>query len=347
MKLFAGVGLMLSVAFVTPCGAVPSLDDILAAMKYADEQIGVVKVEGYIHEYRWDDTSASRTVTPETSTFTRTYENKPQGPYVLDEHPTVMRWKDGSAPYLAEWRTQFRDSDGFITWWTRTNQYRTTLLSSVTQWWDHPLKPHDDIPSPPRSFTVNNVRRGKVSSFLQSMAERVETMYSGLGFTTLKAARRTPICFPDQYPGIVVSDTPEGMTQIQYVSPDVCVAWDFILDPKKNFALVRYTYSRNRGLTTTDNEMTMTYEVREHRQIADGVWYPVRYTTKTEFSAEYAAEMLSRYPPPHADELDPYTSQGEEVVLTNVIMLSGAEAEANLTVKLPDGLDVIDEDARQ
>jgi hypothetical protein len=353
MKRIAAIVLMFSLGFASRSGATPSLEEILAVLEQANEQIGVVKVEGYTHQYRWDDSTPSWNVTPQTTTFTCTYENRPQGRYVLDEHPTISRWESGAAPYLAEWRTQFRDADGVITWWTRADQHRRassmSLGASVTQWWDWPTQPHDGFPfSPDPPFSDNELRRGKKSAFLRAMAQQAEKFYSGLGFTGLRAIRNAPVYVPAKWADFTVSDTNDGMTRVQYGVPEICLEFDFILDPRKNFALVRYTRSQNRIITTADGDLSTTLEVLGHRQIASGLWYPVHCTSTTTYSKEYAAFLRSRYPESDAQNRpDPYTPARGELVLTKVSLLAGIDAETNLTVKLPDGLTVIDEDQHQ
>ncbi|HUJ08988.1 MAG TPA: hypothetical protein VL171_03105 [Verrucomicrobiae bacterium] len=115
------------------------------------------------------------------------------------------------------------------------------------------------------------------------------------------------------------------------------MAYDFVLDPKKNFALVRYVYSQSRALTTEDDEFSMTYEVLDHRQIAEGIWYPIHFTMTTRHSKEYVTQIRSLY---HSRVDDDYRPTKSEVVLTNAAILHGADAEVNLTVVLPDGVDI-------
>jgi hypothetical protein len=323
MKRAAIIILSLLMGLSSQSFAAPPLEEILAALEQANEQIGVVKVEGYTHEYRRDDSASSWKVTPATSTFSCAFENKPQGRYVLNQNPSISRWILGAAPYLATWSTQFRDADGFITYLSRATQSHdgTQLLGL-----------------PQSRCSGEQADCGKKSQFSQGLAQRAERFYSGLGFTGLRAIRNTPVYAPDRFKDIAVSDTSDGMVLVHFESPQLCVAWDLTLDPEKNFALVRYTYSQGRVLTTADDEITQTYEVPEHRPIADGVWYPVHCIVTTEHSKECAALLRSRYPQSlDRGQDDPYVGRREELVLTKVSLLSGNDAETNLTVNLPEG----------
>lgn len=303
--------------------AAPPLDDILKWLDQANQVIGVVRTEGYTHHYLWDDSTLSWKVTPETCAFSCVIENKPNGRYVLDVHPSLTRWISGAAPYGATWATDFRDDNGFDTRWERAFQHHdgTNFLSS-------PIK-------------LDEINRSKKSEFYKSFAQQAERFYSGLGYTGLGAIKNIPVYFPTLSKDIAVTDTADGMIRIQYSYSEACVAYDFVLDPKKNFALVRYPYSRSRALTTEDNELSMTYDVLEHRQIADGVWYPIHCTVTTKYSKEYAALSRSRNrPQDDQDPYDRYRSRKRELLLTKVAILEGREAETNLIVKLPDGVTI-------
>lgn len=303
--------------------AAPPLGDILKWLEQANQTIGVVKTEGDTHYYLWDDSASSWKVTPETCTFSCVFENRPNGRYVLDEHPSLTRWISGAAPYLAKWSTDFRDANGFTTHWERALQY------------------HDDTNFLSAPFERNEVYRSKKSEFYNAMAQQAERSYSGLGYTGLGAVKNIPVYIPALSKDIVVTDTADGMTRLQFLLSEYCVAFDVVLDPKKNFALVRYTYSQSRELTTEDDEFSMTYDVLEHRQIADGIWYPIHCTMTTTHSKEYAALMRSRNPPQgDQDPYDPYRSRKSEFLLTKVAILEGRDAETNLTVTLPDGLTI-------
>ncbi|HXI85653.1 MAG TPA: hypothetical protein VNL17_16355 [Verrucomicrobiae bacterium] len=306
--------------------AAPPLEDILKALEHVDGQIGVVKTEGHTHEYLWDAATGSWKITPVTSTFTCVIENKWKGRYVLDQNPSVNRWIDGTAPYLAMWTTEFRDGDGFITYLSKTTQlYDGTQFLGVAQ-------------SRCAGYQASRRKEPEYST------EPAETLFSGLTFTGWGAVRHTPVQAPTIFKGIVVSDTKNGMTRVHYTASEICVGFDFVLDPKKNFALVRYAYSDNRQLTTADEERTFTYEVLEHRQIADGVWYPVHYTSTERYSKEYAPAMHLQFPQrDDLQERNRYVSRRMEVVLSNVTILEGREAETNLTVSLPEGTTVINE----
>jgi hypothetical protein len=301
------------------------VEDILKVLENVDGQIGVVKVEGKTREYSWDDTDTSWKITPVTSTFTCVIENKRKGRYVLNQEPSVNRWTDGSAPYLATWSSEFRDGDGFITYLSRTTQpYDGKELLGTAQ-------------SRCRGYQAERRKETEYS------LEPAETLFSGLSFTGWRTVKRTPVQAPERFPGIDVSDTAGGMVQVHYVWPQACVGFDFVLDPRKNFALVRYVYSDNRQLTTADEERTFTYEVLEHRQIAEGVWYPVHYTSTDRYSKEYAPAMQLRYPQPAGvSEHDLYVSHRTEVVLSKVSILEGHEAETELSATLPEGTTVID-----
>ena len=327
MKRAAVIILGLVVGLSARSLAAPPVEDILKALEHVDGQIGVVKTEGHTHEYLWDDTTASWKITPVTSTFTCVIENKRQGRYVLNQNPSITRWIDGTAPYSATWSTEFRDGDGFI-----------TRLNTATQ-------PHDGTQllgeAQSRCRGYQDARRKEPEHSL----EPAETLFSGLRFTGSGAVRHTPVQAPTIFKGITVSDTQDGMTRVRYLWPETCVGFEFVLDPRKDFALVRYVYSDNRQLTTADEERSFTYEVLERRQIADGVWYPIHYISTEKYSKEYASAMHLRYPrtdEPHG--VDPYTSRRTEIVLTKVAILEGRDAETNLTVNLPEGTTVIDQD---
>ena len=180
--------------------AAPTLGDILTWLEQADQTIGVVKTEGYTHEYLWDDSSSSWKVTPETCTFTCVVENKPNGRYVLDEHPSLARWISGAAPYLATWATDFRDASGFDVRWVRDFQHHdgTNFLST-------PIK-------------IDEVDRSKEMEFYKGFAQRAWRFYSGLGYTGWGAIKSIPVYFPALSKDITVTDTADGMIRVQYCS---------------------------------------------------------------------------------------------------------------------------------
>ncbi|MGA2604721.1 MAG: hypothetical protein ABSG14_10875 [Verrucomicrobiia bacterium] len=298
MKLPVIFTVIVLVVFSSRVLAAPSLEDIVKALEKADRKIDAVKVEGDWHMYQWDDPTKSWKTTPVSSTFTCAIENKPQGRYVFDEHPHIARWTDGTAPYLASWSTQFRDSDGVITDW----HYKPNLPYDGTQFLAGPTCFRD------------RADREKKSGFYHALAQRVEGIYSGLGFTGLRAIRNTPIHVSSMSNNFTVSESPDGLVRVRFsVAVLPAVTWDYVLDPNKDFALVRYAYSQQGGYSYTD-------EVLEHRQIAGGVWYPARCTKTTSDSKE-------------------------ELVLTKIDLLHGGDAETNLTVKLPDAVEIRAEDA--
>jgi hypothetical protein len=301
MKSAAIPVLSLLVALPLQALPAPSLEDIVKTLEQVDKRIDVIKVEGYWHMYQWDDSTRSWKTTPESSTFGCAIENKQQGRYVFDQHPGIMRWTAGTAPFLASWSTQFRDSDGVI-----------------TEWWYKPNQPYDGTEFLPNGLRCFNERadREKKAGFYHALAQRVEGIYSGLGFTGLWAIRNTPIHIPSRAKDFTVSESEDGMVRVRFSVAAMPVTWDYVLDPKKNFALVRYAYTQQHGYSYTD-------EVLEHRQIANGVWYPVHCTRTSKDSARNGKE---------------------ELVLTSIEVLHGGDAETNLTVKLPDGITIRDLD---
>ncbi len=105
--------------------------------------------------------------------------------------------------------------------------------------------------------------------------------------------------------------------------------------------MVRYIYSQDRAVTTTDNEFVWSYEVLEDRQIAPGLWYPVHCTDTRTYSKERATWQRAQAPPnddPHRP--DHYAPHKSELILTKVALLDEKAAEPDLTVKLPNGLDI-------
>ncbi len=328
MKYAVIIALCLLVGFPARSLAAPPIEKVLAWLEQTNERIRVVKTAGYTHEYLWDDSTSSWKVTPETSTFDCVMENKPKGRYVLNQTPLINRWIAGTAPYLATWATEFRDGGGFITYWSRATQsYDGRQFLGV-----------------PQSRCM-----GDLADRRKDSADTVghEMFLSGLRFTGFEAVNHTPVAAPWRFKGIVVSDTEDGMTRIQYTVPEICLGFEFVLDPRKAFALVRYEYSDNRQLTTADEERTFTYEVLEHRQVADGVWYPVHCVETTKFSKEYATLMRLQYPQEIAGaQDDAFLSRQRELVLTNVTLLAGDDAETNLSVKLPDGLTIREQGER-
>ncbi len=325
MKLATITVLSLLIGLSTRSMAAPPLEEILARLEQVDRDIRIVKTEGTTREYEWDETTSSWKTTPMNSSFQCIIENKPKGRYVLTENPSIMRWEKGMAPYLAEWSVQFRDSDGFVTHWEKAEQYH-----NGTQLMDAPIDLHE-------------AQRSK-TGFWAVMAQRAETMCSGLGFTALKVMQRAPVYHPERAKDFTVSDTPDGMVHVRGGVPEACIAYDYLLDPRKNLALVRFTYSQNRAVTATDGEFVEMYEVLEHRQIAAGIWYPVHCAITRKHSKEFADLMRARgRPEKDQDQTDHYAATKSELVLSKVALLNEKDAVPDLTVKLPDGLDITNE----
>ncbi len=195
MKLAIITVLGLFVGFSDRSFAAPPLAEILARVEQVDRDIRVLKTEGTTREYAWDEATSSWKTTPMTSKFQCVIENKPNGRYVLTENPAIMRWEKGSAPYLAEWRVEFRDVDGLVTHWVKTEQYHdgTQLINTPS--------------------TRKEVYRSKTGGYAMS-AQIVERTFSGLGYTALKVLRHAPVYFPD-WAKTTVSDTPDGMVQVR------------------------------------------------------------------------------------------------------------------------------------
>ena len=201
MKLatIALIGLLVGVSAQSP--AAPPLEDILARLEQVDRDIHILKTEGTTREYEWDETTSSWKSTPMTSSFQCIIENKPKGRYVLTENPVIMRWEKGMAPYLAECRLEFRDSDGLITHWTKTEQYQ-----NGTQLIEAPVD-------------LKEVHRSK-TGFWAIGAQRVERVFSGLGYTALKVMRNAPLRVPERAKDVAVSDTPDGMMYVRSRIPE-------------------------------------------------------------------------------------------------------------------------------
>jgi hypothetical protein len=324
MKSTAITILSLLVGTAAPSFGAPPLDDILKWLEQANGRIDVVKTEGYTHRYAWDDSASAWKITPDRCTFNCAFENKPKGRFVLDEHPSIARWISGAAPYAATWSIDFRDVDGRVIHWDRVFQQ------------------HDGAQFLGDGVILDEVYRGKASGFFETAAQQAEKLYSGLSFTGLRAIENAQVHVPDRFKDITVEDSAGGMVHVRYSSSEACRAYDFILDPKKNFALVRYTFTQDRAVTTADAEFSMTYEVLEHRQIAEGVWYPIHCTLTMKHSKEFAALLRLQHPKDDEPNVS-YTPRKTELVLTKVSILDGDDAEASLTVKLPEELIVRNE----
>jgi hypothetical protein len=105
--------------------------------------------------------------------------------------------------------------------------------------------------------------------------------------------------------------------------------------------LVRYTYSFNRVVTTDDDDFVQTYGVLEHRQIANGVWYPVHCTYTAKYSKEAATWFRAREQRnDDQNKADGYSPRKSELILSKIALLDDKAAEPDLTVKLPDDLDI-------
>jgi hypothetical protein len=161
MKLATITILGLLVGLPLQIFAAPPLEEILARVEQVDRDIHVLKTEGTTREYEWDETTSSWNTTPMTSSFQCVIENKPKGRYVLTENPAIMCWEKGSAPYLAECRVEFRDSDGFVTHWVKTEQYH-----NGTQLINAPFDRREVYRSQTGSYAIN--------------AQIVERTFSGL-----------------------------------------------------------------------------------------------------------------------------------------------------------------------
>ena len=98
-------------------------------------------------------------------------------------------------------------------------------------------------------------------------------------------------------------------------------------------------------MTTADDEFVWTYEVLEHRQIAPGIWYPVHCMETRKYSKERADWMRDQDPQKDdPDRTDPFAPHRSELIFTKVAILNDKDAEPDLTVKLPDGLDIRNEE---
>jgi hypothetical protein len=103
-----------------------------------------------------------------------------------------------------------------------------------------------------------------------------------------------------------ITEDPTGTVHVAYSTSEVQQTDDVVLDPKKGFALVRHA-------KTDKFQRTMINQVLEHRQIAEGIWFPVRF-----------AQTIQR---PKQDE-----NNRSEIALSEVKLLDGPEAEKALNV---------------
>ncbi len=331
MKFPAIIGLFL--AWVTSALAAPSLVKIMDELDRTNAKIHVLKVEGQTHEYEWDAMSSSWQMTPVTSTFRLAIENKAKGRYVLTCDPAITRWTHGAAPYNASWTTEFRDSDGFVTYWNRVSQ------------------PHDGTHLLPTRIEHHEAWRRKEHENFNGWPEPFPSVLSFTGLKGLQSFTKIPrsqldgiieSLITDHRLNLVVSDDEHGMVRIQHSIPNDGQTHDVVLDPQKGFALVRYTRTDGSKGTTAPADRTMTDEVLEYRQIADGLWHPVHCMQTIKYSEEFVALQRSRHAPAVVQYQNAYKARKTEFVLTKVTLMEGPEAENSLTVKLPEQVTVKD-----
>ena len=290
----------------------PPLEDMLKALNQSNAKLSVLSLEGYTKEYEWDNAATSWKLTPVSCTFSLIIENKKRGRYVFTAKPSITRWENGITPYFATWSTEFRDSEGYITVWEQGDQkhdgqhflsVRCELCKAIRR------------KDPEHSFTW------------------AETFLCASDFTGLEALRPftgLPIDlfakFRDKIvkdTGLTISANEGGLVQVKYSfsGPGQSDTHDVLLDPAKGFGLVRHTHYEKRHEKPWD--YTTTYEVLEHREIADGVWYPVHCVVTRD------------------------TTLKQELVLTKATILEGSFAERGLTAKLPEDLVVRDQDGKR
>jgi|GEM_PF-5324596 len=287
-----------------PAHGAPPIEDILGELRRNHDKLKVLFIEGSTKKYERDSMDSSWRVAPETSTFSLVIENKKRGWYVLEMKPSITRWEKGAAPCAAMWSTEFRDSDGFTTYWSKVFQH------------------HDGLKLLPERSERNSASRRKESVNSYSWAETFLSAFSFSGRTALHFFDGVPVEMFSQLrkqlieqTGLTVSDDEAGLVRVSYNNylPNETQTHEVILDPAKGFGLVRYTRT---GKSAGRKDHTRTYEVLEHRKIAGDIWYPVHC----------------------ADTYDGIIKN--ELLLSQVSIREEGSLDRELTVKLPDGLEV-------
>ena len=295
--------------------ALPSLNEIVSALEQVDRKMAGVKTAGHMLVSSWNESNSSWAATPQSAQFSCAIENKYRARYVLNLTPALNIWIAGKAPYLGTWSTEFREADGVVTHWDWAYQY------------------HDGTNYSAPRFEHSDAYRRTDSELTR---EPADLGFSGLGYTGLRAIRNTPIFQPSRADGFSVTNTEGGMIRVSYSFPEAFVLYDFILDPQKNYTLLRYKYAQMNAQTPTLRDFTVEHEVIENQQVANGVWYPVHFTDTTRYSKEYADRMRAQLPPGEDHGLlDIYVDHKSEIVFTKVELLDGTNIEANLVFSLP------------
>jgi thiol-disulfide isomerase/thioredoxin len=295
----------------------PTFPEIISLQEAQNEKITVLCLEGNTHEYLWKSDRSSWELTPVTLAFRLAFENKEKGRYVLNSDPAINRWTHGAAPYGVSWTTEFRQADGFIVNWSKAFQS------------------HDGT-----KFLHNKFERDEISKRMEGPNERSypDGFVSGRAFTALGAIGnfdRTPLELLVKDTQFKISQTAEGFVQIDRAWPDIGERFEVVVDPSKDYSLVRYTRIHDWKEGHLTNGWVTTSEVLEKRKLGNGVWYPVRCAVTNRYVKEFADHLRQRNPRSEVGDDDPFADRKREMIYTNIEIPEADNREAVLSVQLP------------
>jgi hypothetical protein len=302
--------------------SLPTFPEIISLQEAQNEKITVLSLEGNTHQYLWNSDQSSWELTPVTLAFRLAFENKEKGRYVLNSDPSINRWTHGAAPYGASWTTEFRQADGFVVNWSKAFQS------------------HDGT-----KFLHNKFERDEISKRMEGPNERSYTdgFLSGMAFTTFGAIRdfdRTPLEMLVKDAQFKISQTADGFVQIDKAWPDLGERFEIVVDPAKDYSLVRYSRIHDWKEGHITGGWVTTSEVIEKRQLSNGVWYPVHCVVTDRYTKEFADHLRERNPKQSPGDDDPFADKKRELIFTKIDIPEADKRDAVLSVQLPVGIPV-------
>lgn len=261
------------------------LDSVFSIIAKQDKETAVVDINGYTRKYIWNTEKNVWEVTPVTTSFSFLFENKPKGFFLLKESPSINRWIQGAAPYLATWQTVFRESEDTIVYWQQSSQHHdgTRFLAER---------------SDRDSLHKKNEEKNEIS---------YPYFYSGIPFTALGAIRdfnERPLMQLVSRFKIVDSD--DGLVHLLYEVSEIGLKFVYHLDPQKQYALVRYERIFNHKITEGSDDLIKYYVVDELQKLSNGYWYPKKMSRIIKYSDEYRKYLTEKRKPGANSSSDAY-----------------------------------------
>lgn len=253
----------------------PLRQDIVKNLDTAEKALLTLRVDGEAFYAYWDSGKKKWIRTPEYFHFNTIFENRLRGCYTLETSPRISRWVNGTAPFIATWEQElcngkektttelyYRLHDGkqFVSQKIISNHFSVTKVDRSNPFYLNPVLSG-------LTFYACGVNKKSLLSDLKD--KRSTDQFAHLDIEEISL---------EQQPWIKI-------TFFHKVSPERVHI--YLLNPRQNYALYEYRNIYYEKASDKEPRILEIHRVRENKEIAPGVFYPVRADVTTIYNEEY------------------------------------------------------------